>query len=83
MRRPCDGHLHTGCGIETTAARGVTLRFPLPSRIQGYVEAKDTREVVDIAELNAELKNTVTKITELRAQIDAIVAEIEGEEQSV
>ena len=34
MRRPCDGHLHTGCGIETTAARGVTLRFPLPSRIQ-------------------------------------------------
>ena len=48
--------------------------------VSSYVEAKDTREVVDIAELNAELKNTVTKMTELRAQIDAIVAEIEGEE---
>ena len=47
--------------------------------VSSYVQARDTREVVDIAELNAELKNTVTKITELRAQIDAIVAEIEGE----
>ena len=49
--------------------------------VSSYVEAKDTREVVDIAQLNAELKTTVAKITELRAQIDAIVAEIEGEEQ--
>jgi type I restriction enzyme M protein len=36
--------------------------------------------VVDIAELNAELKITVAKIDKLRADIDAIVAEIEGEE---
>jgi type I restriction enzyme M protein len=35
---------------------------------------------VDIAELNAELATTVTKINRLRANIDAIVAEIEGEE---
>ena len=48
--------------------------------VSSYVQAKDTREVVDIAQLNAELKTTVTKITELRAQIDVIVAEIEGEE---
>jgi type I restriction enzyme M protein len=47
--------------------------------VSSYVEAKDTREVVDIAQLNAELKTTVAKITQLRAQIDAIVAEIEGE----
>ena len=48
--------------------------------VSTYVEAKDTREIVDIAELNAELATTVTKINRLRADIDAIVAEIEGEE---
>ncbi|MEI6177922.1 MAG: type I restriction-modification system subunit M, partial [Verrucomicrobiota bacterium] len=46
--------------------------------VSTYVEAKDNREVVDIAELNAELKTTVAKIDRLRADIDAIVAEIEG-----
>ena len=49
--------------------------------VSSYVEAKDTREVVDIAQLNAELKTTVAKIDQLRKDIDAIVAEIEGEEQ--
>lgn len=48
--------------------------------VSSYVEAKDTREVVDIAQLNAELKTTVAKIDQLRKDIDAIVAEIEGEE---
>lgn len=48
--------------------------------VSSYVEAKDTREVVDIGELNAELKITVAKIDQLRADIDAIVTEIEGEE---
>lgn len=48
--------------------------------VSSYVEAEDTREVVDIAQLNTELKTTVAKITQLRAEIDAIVAEIEGEE---
>ncbi len=48
--------------------------------VSSYVEAKDNREVVDIAELNAELKITVAKIDQLRLDIDAIVAEIEGEE---
>lgn len=48
--------------------------------VSTYVEAKDTREVVDIAELNAELATTVAKINQLRADIDAIVAQIEGEE---
>jgi type I restriction enzyme M protein len=46
--------------------------------VSTYVEAKDNREVVDIGELNAELKTTVAKIDRLRAEIDAIVAEIEG-----
>ncbi|MDC9720221.1 MAG: N-6 DNA methylase, partial [Gammaproteobacteria bacterium] len=48
--------------------------------VSSYVEAKDNREVVDITQLNAELKITVTKIDELRADIDGIVAEIEGTE---
>lgn len=46
--------------------------------VSSYVEAKDTREVVDITQLNAELKTTVEKIDKLRAEIDAIVAEIEA-----
>ena len=44
------------------------------------MEAKDTREKVDIVQLNAELKTTVAKIDQLRKEIDAIVAEIEGED---
>lgn len=46
--------------------------------VSSYVEAKDTREVIDITQLNAELKTTVSKIDGLRSDIDAIVAEIEG-----
>ncbi|HHN8504363.1 TPA: type I restriction-modification system subunit M [Klebsiella quasipneumoniae] len=48
--------------------------------VSSYVETKDTREIVNIAELNAELKKTVTRIEQLRTDIDAIVAEIEGSE---
>jgi type I restriction enzyme M protein len=46
--------------------------------VSSYVEAKDTREVIDIKKLNAEIKTTVARIDRLRADIDAIVAEIEG-----
>ncbi len=45
--------------------------------VSSYVEARDTREVIDIDQLNAELKTTVAKIDRLRADIDAIVAEID------
>jgi type I restriction enzyme M protein len=47
--------------------------------VSSYVEAKDNREVVDIAQLNAEIDATVGKITKLRKQIDEIIKEIEGE----
>jgi type I restriction-modification system DNA methylase subunit len=46
--------------------------------VSSYVEAEDTREKVDITALNAGLKTTVAKIDRLRAEIDAIVAEIEA-----
>ena len=44
-----------------------------------YVEQKDTHEVVDIKELNAEIAHIVARQQELRKAIDAIVADIEGE----
>ncbi|QEH17911.1 type I restriction-modification system subunit M [Histophilus somni] len=45
--------------------------------VSSYVEQKDTREVINITELNTEISETVAKIDRLRADIDAIVAEIE------
>ena len=47
--------------------------------VSSYVEAKDTREVIDIARLNAEVKQTVERIDALRADIDAIIKELEDE----
>jgi type I restriction enzyme M protein len=49
--------------------------------VSSYVEAEDTRERVDIGRLNAELKTTVARIDQLRSEIDAIVAEIEGDSE--
>ena len=46
--------------------------------VSSYVEAEDTREVVDITELNAEIEQIVTRQAELRTAIDKIVADIEG-----
>ncbi len=46
--------------------------------VSSYVVAEDTREVINITKLNAELKTTVAKIDKLRTDIDAIVAQIEG-----
>jgi type I restriction enzyme M protein len=34
--------------------------------VSSYVEAKDNREVVNIAQLNAELETTVARIDQLR-----------------
>ncbi len=45
--------------------------------VSSYVEAKDTKESIDIVELNRELKETVKKIDRLRDDIDKIVNEIE------
>ena len=46
--------------------------------VSSYVDKKDTREVIDIDVLNAEIKKTVKNIERLRSEIDAIIAEIEG-----
>lgn len=46
--------------------------------VSAYVEKEDTREAVDIKVLNAEIARIVSRQTELRTQIDAIVADLEG-----
>lgn len=46
--------------------------------VSSYVTGKDTREKVNITELNAEIAVTVAKIDQLRTDIDAIIAEIEA-----
>ena len=46
--------------------------------VSTYVEQKDTREVIDIKELNKKISEIVKREDELRKEIDKIVAEIEG-----
>ncbi len=46
--------------------------------VSSFVEAEDTREVVDIAALNIEIARIVARQSELRTAIDAIVADLEG-----
>jgi type I restriction enzyme M protein len=46
--------------------------------VSSYVEAKDTREIIDIEELNEEIKATVEKIDKLRYEIDDIIEVIES-----
>ena len=47
--------------------------------VTSYVEQEDTREQVDITALNAEIAEMVERQSMLRAEIDVIVAELEGE----
>ena len=46
--------------------------------VSSYVEKEDTREQINIQELNAEIKKIVAREQELRDQIDAIVADLEA-----
>lgn len=46
--------------------------------VSTYVEHEDTREVINITELNAKIEKIVKRQAELRTSIDAIVADLEG-----
>lgn len=46
--------------------------------VSTYVETEDTREKINIVELNAQIAEIVKKEDELRKAIDEIIAEIEG-----
>ncbi|NTV45473.1 MAG: type I restriction-modification system subunit M, partial [Chlorobiales bacterium] len=70
-------HFAQSVPYETIVANAYNLS------VSSYVEAKDNREVVEIAQLNATLKTTVARIDQLRREIDAIVAEIESDEAEV
>lgn len=70
-----EAHFSKSVSFEDVVANDYNLS------VSSYVEARDTREIIDIGELNAELKITVTKIDQLRADIDAIVADLEGDAQ--
>ena len=45
--------------------------------VSSYVEQEDTREIINITELNAEIKQIVAREKVLRTEIDKIIAEIE------
>ncbi len=48
--------------------------------VSSYVEQKDEREAVDIRTLNLNIARIVARQAELRTAIDAIVADLEGEQ---
>nr|WP_212754144.1 type I restriction-modification system subunit M [Brevibacterium luteolum] len=70
-REPQD-HFATIVGNEDIAANDYNIA------VSSYVEAEDTREEVDIVELNAEIARIVARQAELRVAIDDIVADLEG-----
>lgn len=45
--------------------------------VSSYVEQKDTREVIDIVELNKKIADIVIRQSELRKSIDEIILDIE------
>lgn len=49
--------------------------------VTSYVEKEDTREKIDIHELNKQIAEVVAREQELRNQIDQIVAELEGDNE--
>lgn len=49
--------------------------------VSAWVEPEDTREKVDIKALNAQIAQIVAHETELRAKVDAIVAELEADDE--
>jgi len=46
--------------------------------VSSYVEKEDTREIIDIDELNAEINRIVEREMELRNRISKIISELEG-----
>lgn len=71
-RREPEDYFATIVGNEDIAANDYNIA------VSSYVEAEDTREQVDIVELNAEIARIVARQTELRTAIDEIVADLEG-----
>ncbi len=71
MARADVDHFATLVENAAIAENGYNLSVP------SYVEAEDTREAVDIKALNAEIARIVERQTELRQDINAIIADLE------
>lgn len=65
---------HTAVSIEQQKIKDQDYNLSVSS----YVEARDTREVIDIDQLNAQIKKTVERINSLRSDIDTIIAKLEA-----
>ena len=65
-------HIAQNAAQQTVKDNGYNLA------VSSYVEAEDTREVINIKQLNAEIGETVAKIERLRREIDEVIAEIEA-----
>jgi len=48
--------------------------------VSTYVEQRDTREEIDITELNTRIEQIVKRQSELRQQLDAIIKDLEEDE---
>jgi type I restriction enzyme M protein len=48
--------------------------------VSSYVVSEDTREIIDIKQLNKDIESIVARQSELRKQVNAIVSDIEGAE---
>ena len=65
-------HLAKSVELEQISANDYNLS------VSSYVQAKDTREAINITTLNKDLETTVANINRLRTEINAIIAEIEA-----
>jgi type I restriction enzyme M protein len=65
-------HFATSVDFDAIVAKDYNLS------VSSYVVAEDTREVVNISELNERIEQVVARQAELRFSIDAIVADLEG-----
>lgn len=65
-------HLSKLISIEEIAKNDYNLS------VSSYVEAKDTREIIDIKALNQEIEEIVKRQSALRNRIDSLVRELEG-----
>lgn len=63
--------------VATSVDNGTIAENDYNLSVDTYVEAENTREVIDIVKLNEEVAQTVKRIDALRADIDEIIKEIE------
>ncbi len=65
-------HIARAVSMEEIEANGYNLS------ISSYIEPEDTKERIDIQALNAQINQIVARQSELRLQIDSIIAELKG-----